>query len=257
MNEAANQRVSRSDPWRIYARRSGSFAAYETGVRNLPEPESVSSSAYQRMPRASSPGRMRGMRFNSGAFPSRLCVLRYDDVEVAVHTIINIRVREVNRRPTSIGNRFVARFARVLLFYLISRLDDPSSIPRTRARKTAARRFSTLRIHEAETQRIVRMLLERESPPLERICTSIPFVREEPSDFYYLRILWPTEIFKQSTSENQSMLFERMNYKFDDGLSRVKLIDRSQIFVHFSIPLCPNTRSTVRVSKIHFRNGVS
>ena len=146
MNEAANRRVSRSDPWRIYARRSGSFAAYETGVRNLPEPESVSSSAYQRMRRASSPGRMRGMRFNSGAFPSRRCCATTTS-RWAVHTIINIRVREASRRPTSIGNRLVARFARVLLFYLISRLDDPSSIPRSRARKTTTRRFSTLRIH--------------------------------------------------------------------------------------------------------------
>lgn len=44
-------------------------AIYETGVRNLPEPESVSSSAYQRTAQRGAEN-ARGMRFNSGAFPS-------------------------------------------------------------------------------------------------------------------------------------------------------------------------------------------
>lgn len=126
MNEAANRRVSRSDPWRIYARRSGSFAAYETGVRNLPEPESVSSSAYQRMRRASSPGRMRGMRFNSGAFPSRRCCATTTS-RWAVHTIINIRVREAPNIHRQSACRPLRQSAPLLFNIAVRRsLLDPS-----------------------------------------------------------------------------------------------------------------------------------
>lgn len=72
MDESAGWCVSKRSPKDLRGwDPAGSLraAVYETGVRNLPEPESVSSSAYQRTAHREARN-ARGMRFNSGAFPS-------------------------------------------------------------------------------------------------------------------------------------------------------------------------------------------